>query len=320
MRSRILLSVVLCGLLHRSGGEETCDANGVCKMSEAAPQQQFCDLPEAFCDSGSSSSIYSHGGTAQAYKARAPSTSSVCDPTDYASSSLRTATWPFSRSSRGKPPSITFKINLMSCSEPLKGNNCCCQTIQDSNAQVEVWQARPDGTYSSLRHGVEEGDCRAASNATDTSSPLVFETVAPGSTGALGGLGPSKWEFLFYGPPVIHFLATAPGHAPTLIDLPVLLDKKLAARSYRWPDWRGSAWNKHSDPDPPVQIVSWKGNAKKNKVDIELNIYLLQAQDDGQDADVSSLLCQSWLPSLPSNFFLEPISECAPSMLDFFAL
>jgi hypothetical protein len=185
---------------------------------------------------------------------------------------------------------------------------------------VEVWQARPDGTYSSLRVGQQEGDCRASmslSTDDDDDSFIVFETFAPGSTGSLGGLGPSKIEFTPFGPPVIHFLATASKHAPTLIDFPVLLDRKtLNARSFYWPDWRGQAWVKQSGKDPAYKITSWKGDQKNNQVEIELDIFL-QVQDDSTG---SLAMCPSLIYGLPSSFFLEPITECAPSMLNFFAL
>lgn len=323
LRTRhVLACLLLLRYLHGSSGESQCDANGVCEMPAPSADDAQCGLPKAFCDksSASKSSIYSHGGTAQSYKANVPVSTAVCDANEYASSTVRSASWPFSRSSVGSsPPRVTLKINLWSCADAsTDGDSCCCQPLQETeDAQVEVWQARPDGTYSSLRPGREQGDCRAVSS---TSSSLVFQTVAPGSTGSLGGLGPGAWEFMPYGPPVIHFLVSSAGHAPTLIDFPMLLDHKtLAARLFRWPDWRGPAWTKHKDQNPPYKVVSWKGDAKKSKIEIELDIYLL-GQDDAETSGRSSSLCPSWLHSSPSSFFLEPISECAPSMLDFFAL
>jgi hypothetical protein len=318
-RNQLVLGLLLCLVLHSSEGGETCDENGVCKMDEI----EQCGLPETFCHS-SRTSIYRNGGTAQAYKADTPSKSTVCDSEDYASSGYKVATWPYSRSSRGNAPRITLKTNLWSCQDASKSaaeNSCCCKPMAqekgDANAMVEVWQTRPDGTYSSLRKGQQDGDCRARLSLGDsTTSSLVFETVAPGSTGSLGGLGPSKFDFMPYGPPSIHFLVTSPGHAATLIDVPVLLDPKtLEPLSFRWSDWRGSAWTKYSEQNPPYKIVSWKGDAKNSLIEIELDIFL-----EASATNESPLLCRSWFHSSPSSFFLEPISECSTSMLDFFAL
>jgi hypothetical protein len=324
-RSQLVLGLILCLVLHCAEGGETCDENGVCKIDES----EQCGLPETFCHS-SRTSIYRNGGTAQAYKAKAPSKSTVCDSKNYASGGYKVATWPYSRSSRGNAPRIVLKTNLWSCQDasqsPAK-DSCCCKPIaQDkgaANTAVEVWQTRPDGTYSSLHQGQQEGDCRASLSLDDsTTSSLVFETVAPGSTGSLSGLGPSKWDFMPYGPPSIHFLVTSPGHMATLIDVPVLLDPKtLNARSFRWPDWRGSAWTKYPEQNPPYKIVSWKGDAKNSLIEIELDIFLpVLSGDEASATSESPLLCRSWFHSFPSSFFLEPISECSPSMLDFFAL
>jgi hypothetical protein len=58
------------------------------------------------------------------------------------------------------------------------------------NLTLEIWQARPDGTYSSLTG--DDYDCRAriVPNSLDASSSVLIDTFAPGSTGCLGGLGP----------------------------------------------------------------------------------------------------------------------------------
>jgi hypothetical protein len=318
-RSQLVLGLLLCLVLHCAEGGETCDENGVCEIEES----EQCGLPATFCHS-SRTSIYRNGGTAQAYKANAPSKSTVCDSKNYTSGGYKVSTWPYSRSSRGNAPRIVLKTNLWSCqdaSESPTKDSCCCKPMAQNkdaaNAMVEVWQTRPDGTYSSLRKGQQEGDCRAILFLDDsTTSSLVFETVAPGSTGSLGGLGPSKLDFMPYGPPSIHFLVTSPSHVATLIDVPVLLDPKtLNAQSFRWSDWRGSAWTKFSEENPPYKIVSWKGDAKNSLIEIELDIFL-----EASATNESPLLCRSWFHSSPSSFFLEPISVCSPSMLDFFSL
>jgi hypothetical protein len=322
-RSQLVIGLLLCLVLNCAEGGETCDENGVCEVVES----EQCGLPETFCRS-SGTSIYGHGGTAQAYKAEAPSKSTICDYHNYESGGHKVATWPYSRSSQGNAPRIVLKTNLWSCQDasqsPAKDSCCCKPMAQVTDAVVEVWQTRPDGTYSSLGQGHQKGDCRASLSLGNdsTTSSLVFHTVAPGSTGSFGGLGPSKWDTMPYGPPSIHFLVTSPGHVATLIDVPVLLDPKtLNAQSFRWSDWRGSAWTKYSEQSPPYKIVSWEGDVKNSLIEIELDIFLQVLNgDEASDISESPVLCRSWFPSSPSSFFLEPISECSPSILDFFAL
>jgi len=296
-----------------------CDADGTCTILEGAK----CGLDKSFCHS-TSTSIYQYGGTAQAYKAHAPFKAEICNEDDYVSSKQKVATWPFWRSSRKSPPKVLLRIDLQSCSAAAD-STCCCHPLvkadNSSHVEIEIWQARPDGTYSSLRRG-EKGDCRARTLLAGNESSVAFETVAPGSFGSLGGLGPSKWDFAPYGIPVVHILVSAAGHARTLIDFPVLMNRKtLEAQTFSGPDWRGSAWVRESQQQAPYKIVAWKPNSKKNQVEIEVEI-LLKAEPRKSNGVPSSSteLCQSNFYGLPSSFFLEPISECASSMLDFFAL
>ena len=216
---------------------------------------------------------------------------------------------------------------------------------------VEVWQARPDGTYSSLRDGREDGDCRSTQRVWSTAE---FETVVPGSTGIFGGIGPNRWDFPPYGPPVIHLLVSSPSVAargtaddddddidddgpsyrPVLVDIPMQFDRRTLERrsSFRWPDMRGIAWarqgnsNNNNDGDPLGQgytIQSWDVNAEKNTINVEVDVYLERDGDQRQQQQQEQLLCPSSSMSkilFPASFFLEPIAVCTPSMLDFFAM
>lgn len=143
-------------------------------------------------------------------------------------------------------PELSFRGTLYGCDDddgsdaedkdedeeiPNKGDvdatSCRCTVLSDSSTvarHVEVWQTRPDGTYSSLSPGVQEGDCRASVPVVTASPSLLsfyFDTLAPGSTGAFGGLGafrddvrglwlpygilPFPDDIPPYGPPAIHF-------------------------------------------------------------------------------------------------------------------
>jgi hypothetical protein len=363
---RLVFIISALGLLYSSCclEESTCDANGVCTTAD--PKNTIVEPSETRCFSNQNTfcgpddmdhstttkttsqhhghSLYRNGGTAQAYKSNAPIGPFICDVADQSSSSLRVATWPFSRSSWKQAPQITLTVNLWKdCSSQISSSdddadgNCCCQPWMQ-NATVEAWQARPDGTYSSLRSGVQEGDCRTRMHF--VSSSVVLQTLAPGSTGSLGGLGPSGWDTAPYGPPVIHLLITSKngGYAPILMDLPMLLDynkKTLQPVRFRWSDWRGRAWaatatgaGKHVNNDGVNQeyaISSWVTDVAKKQVNVTVDVVLFKIkQDDGAGGGnytkTSPQFCQSLLPIYPSSFFLEPITECAPSMLDFFAL
>ena len=129
--------------------------------------------------------LYQHGGSAQAYKPDAPITSVICEKRK--ASTYKPASWPFSRSSIKNPPRLDIKIHLWSCT-PTEEEECSCQPLSDTGF-IDVWQARSDGTYSSLRPGEEEGDCRARLPLPEDGL-VEFETIAPGSTGSLNGLGP----------------------------------------------------------------------------------------------------------------------------------
>jgi hypothetical protein len=210
-------------------------------------------------------------------------------------------------------------------------------------ATIEIWQARPDGTYSPLRSvsnfntndtsdrddSGQGGDCRARIRLERGSLAASVTTVAPGSTGALQGLGPNRWDFPPFGPPAVHVLATAPGHAPTLFDLPLLFHRRTleAKRSMLGGDWRGSAWMREDPQHKPYEVRRWVGLPEQNKIEVDLNVYLTrlpprastteEAQRDGSSVS-TSLWCPSLLYGLPSSFFLEPIAVCARPLLDFF--
>ena len=226
-RSFIASTVALCYLMSQArGSTEHCEADGTCEAAR-------CDIvPDAsVCEQ--LSSIYGSGGTAMAYKPNQPESSVICDASD--PQKYRIAGWPFSRSTWKNAPSVQLKINLFGCQAG--GDTCCCHTLNE--ADIEIWQARPDGTYSSLSN--EDKECRARSHT--VTGNAVFQTVAPGSTGSLQGLGPNGWEFAPYGPPTIHILVKATEYDATLVDVLLPINMKTLEHGKFWgPDIRGSAW------------------------------------------------------------------------------
>eukprot|EP00539_Tryblionella_compressa_P007221 CAMPEP_0178771086 /NCGR_PEP_ID=MMETSP0744-20121128/21748_1 /TAXON_ID=913974 /ORGANISM="Nitzschia punctata, Strain CCMP561" /LENGTH=215 /DNA_ID=CAMNT_0020427527 /DNA_START=129 /DNA_END=775 /DNA_ORIENTATION=- len=213
---------------------------------------------------------------------------------------------------------VTFQ--LWSCRPKIdKDNN------SSNNNKGGGWQTLPDGRYTSLRpSSSDDGDICRATVRVDQEGQAKFSTVAPGSVGIMNGMGPFGADNSPYGKPVIHTLVKAPHHAPLLLDIPILPHHKtLEERKFSMEslDFRGLAWSRRkSKGEPPYKIASWKPNKEENHIDIEVNIYLeLTPADDDDDGSPDIDFCPS-LYLFPGSFFLEPISICARSMLDFFPL
>lgn len=221
---------------------------------------------------------------------------------------------------KGSAPKLDVRVNVWSCKSSSSDDECNCDLIgreaaKSAGSVLEIWQARPDGKYTSLRPLMpDSNDCRAQVPLTDK-GVADFTTVAPGSTGIMGGLGPGGWELNPYGPPVIHLLVRAKGHAPLLVDLPILVHPKtLAPRKFSIGDFRGVAWARSKPSELPMKIRSWKANVPENKISLEVDVYLQPGHPDEPD------FCPSYMYGTPTSFFLEPMSVCAPSLMDFFAL
>lgn len=284
--------------------------NGMtCGPGSAAEKATVCGVHNELCAVDKSSSLYSHGGSAQAYVPNAPVKSTVCQENGH--KKHKVATWPFSRSSRETTPKLLVRANLWSCSSTEK--ECCCESLVEATAKAEVWQARPDGTYTSLQSG--NGDCRAT--VLPQNGQLQFTTMAPGSTGALGGLGPSGWDAAPYGQPVLHMLLTADEHQALLIHVPIVPHgKTLEQRSFWGGDFRGHAGKKKSEAGP-YKVTSWTVDGDAGEIQVEMDVFLTR----GSSAeDLTKELCPSFLYGMPSSFFVEPIAVCAPSLLNFFPL
>ena len=311
------------GTCDASSGGGSCAASGAASSFRTLSKNAQCGL-EGKCYQGSS--LYERGGTAQAYKPLAPISTTVCDVETSSGYRYKTASWPFNRRSgrQGSAPSLDISLRLYSC-DLSNDEDCCCKLLSSvdgvdmPSSIVEVWQTRPDGTYSSLKGSPENDECRARVPIRDDGS-AAFSTVAPGSTGMLHGLGPGGWDSNPYGPPSIHMLATVSGHEPLLVDLPALIHPRtLQQRNFMLPDWRGVAWVKSGpskEISPSIQIDSWEPNVADNVITLKVSMYLQQSQEGSNSSQAN--FCPSFIYGHPSSFFLEPITMCAPSMLDFF--
>lgn len=315
----VLLYLAAAAFAQEEQQAGTCETdNGMtCRSANAddpTASSTVCGVSSELCSVSEYYSLYSHGGSAQAYVPNAPVKDEVCHDIN-TGMKHKVATWPLSRSNRGKPaPKLTVTANLWRCSSSSsEQEECCCESLSDTEAaKVEVWQARPDGTYSSLQSG--NGDCRATVMPND--GQVKFNTMVPGSTGALGGLGPSGWDVAPYGQPVIHMLVTTPNHQPLLIHVPIVpRAKTLEQRNFWGGDWRGHAGKKKTKADA-FNVTSWtvEGDAE---IQVELDVFLARGSSS---QNLKRELCPSRLYGMPNSFFLEPIAVCAPSLLNFFPL
>ena len=280
--------------------EDTCEADGTCRPLAV------CGVHRELCESNSRS-LYRHGGSAQAYAPEAPIKSTVCED---GPSKRKVASWPFSRSKQSSVK-LVVRAHIWSCGG-MSDMECCCENLNNT-AKAEVWQARPDGTYSSPRDS-SSGECRATVLSKD--GWVSFTTLAPGSSGSLGGLGPSGWDMPPFGPPVMHMLLTADNHQPLLIHIPVLFHSKTYERRSFWgPDFRGHVGRRTAQSDA-YNITQWNISQEDAHVQVELDIFLTK----GPSPDIRKDMCPWYMYGLPSAFFVEPIAVCAPYLFDFFPL
>mmetsp|Transcript_25367 Transcript_25367/g.62428 ORF Transcript_25367/g.62428 Transcript_25367/m.62428 type:complete len:320 (-) Transcript_25367:167-1126(-) len=307
---KLLLLLLLVTI--SSSEDDVCSVEGECPEDEAPPEEVkgVCPRP--------SRTIYSQGGTAQAYKPNAPLSSTVCEAESAQQYKYKRASWNFSRRTfrKGTAPELDITLRFNSCSKG-DSNQCQCYKVEGPSSpsdRVEVWQTRPDGRYSSLRSSDE---CRAQVQMNDQGE-VKFTTLAPGSSGLMGGLGPSGFDWSPYGPPVIHMLVQVTGHSPILLDVPMLFRiGDLTQHGFSLGDWRGQGWMKYRPRESVLTLTSWEPNVEENRIAIEYEISLQQVEGEKKN---SADLCESYLKLLPSAFYLEPIATCSKSIMDFFAV
>jgi hypothetical protein len=296
-------------------------------------------------------SLYSRGGTAVAYRTNARTQTNICsiEQQQQPPSKYKVASWFGRRATWNRAPRITLTVHVHACrrSSPLLETNdddaaaaaatCACHKLDDDSSSssssslvsVEVWQTRPDGTYPSLRQNnsknvSSEDECRAQ----QMGSSVTFETLAPGSVGSMGGLDPAGWEFGPYRPAVLHILVRGPpgGYAATLVDLPIAVHPQTLENMNFWgPDWSGTAWTRrkeakqsHSSSTQMYEIASWTARPTEHRAEVVVDVFLPQSASTNDDD--WSLFCPSRLYGIPRSFFTEPITLCAPTLLNFFPL
>ena len=284
---------------------------------------------------------YSRGMSAQAYKPDSPIKNIVCEAAndvDEGSSNLHNnvAHWPFWRSSYNNAVQVVVHANIYSC----RGGHPSTDT---TTMTMEVWQPRPDGTYSSLRTGIEEGECRAnvpvSTKTNEDFSNIIgqarFETLVPGSSGVLGGLIPNtSKEYPPFGPGIIHVYLNAKGFYPLLGQLNMNeLDDWLLNKDSRRFRFRGSDFRPQANANNIEGSSSGGGISIQSVSQISLHLSLevdvfivpleqIDVEETTQSPNPSDVFCTSrglvnWITS---GFFKQPITVCFPSLLDFFQL
>ena len=321
------------------GADDLADKNGSHHVD-----QKVCNA--GFLSSNvdtSSLLVYTHGGgeTAQAYKSNAPVTNSVCDETSFDDKIRhKVAHRSFWRSDYKDLVPISIRGNLYSC------NGAVATAARNEDALVEVWQPRPDGTFSSIRPGVDEGDCRASvpiillssttnnksvNNETDVNTDtdnkigtVEFETFAPGSIGILNGLVPSSSrDYPPYKPGSIHMFFNIAGYQPLVVQLRTSelndwIPKRISNGRFKSPSFRKAGSNRNGIEIQSVTPTIQHGY--EMAIEVEVNFFLVENDMDTKGS-MEEIFCSrkgvwNWIPS----FFKEPVSICYASYLDFFAL
>lgn len=337
------VTTFLCSLIILTMGETTDNTAESANNLPAHPK--VCDsrlLPNRRVDN----SLYVGGeATAQAYKPNAPIKTSVCDESSSSSdyNVHKVAHWSLWRSDYKDLVPIFIKGNLLSCNS---GDATAAAAAAIGNdATLEVWQPRPNGTYSSIRPGIEEGDCRASVPITTTTKysndddsnidtddinrigTVEFETFAPGSIGILNGLVPSSSrDYLPYKPGAIHMFLNVEGYQPFLIELRMSelndwIPAKISRGRFKLSGGKSSSNN--SDGIEILSVTPKSPPGYELAIEVEINLFLVRNDEESQDP-IGDIFCShnlqrgrlNWIPS----FFKEPISVCSAAYMDFFAL
>ena len=273
------------------------------------------------------------------YKSNSPVKSTVCEANNsIQSTTYNVAHWSFWRSSYTTVPKVVVTANIYSCGDPSISSVSSFSTSNeeeednDSVIAMEVWQPRPDGTYSSLRPGIEEGDCRASvpihqnNNDNEFSNILgkvQFTTLPPGSPGLLNGLTPhGSRDYPPYSKGNIQMYLNFDGYYPWLGQLSMneLDDTEVGRRPHdaKYNDDSGSG----SGGGVEIKSVT---QVSDSLIQVEIDIFIEQRKSeeittgsqDSRDIFCSSRGLFNWITS---SFFKEPIAVCFPSLLDFFQL
>jgi len=372
-RSYHLILVLICNVFflgyknahlviaQQNENDASCDGDdGICQGGENKQQkQQRKPIKESkLCSSSTNLStldhFYDQGISTQTYKPNTPIKSTVCevDDSDDGLSKYNVAHWSFWRSSYTIIPKLIVTANIYSCADNDDGSNSMHvssisndEEDNDGVITMEVWQPRPDGTYSSLRPGIEEGDCRASvpiqqnhmntNNNNEFSNILghvQFSTLTPGSPGVLNGLIPhGSRDYPPYSKGNIKMYLNLDGYYPWLGQLSMIeLDDILKNRSVvgrrphdaKYINDKSSSSGNGGGGGIDIKSVT---QVSESLMQVEIDIFIEQRKPEEMTTssqDSSDIFCSSrglfnWITS---SFFKEPIAICFPSLLDFFQL
>ena len=250
---------------------------------------------------------------AQAYKPNAPLKTRVCEESNNGSGGgpHRIAHWSFWRSNYKDWIPISITGNIYSCNSGNDGNNVqpFTTTSDEDLVVMEVWQPRPDGTYSSLRPGVEEGDCRASvpvtiftqqqqqhddenenenNNADDKGriGSVKFDTFIPGSIGILNGLVPSSTSYDYppYKSGSIHLFLNIQGFNPLLVEINMNeLGEWFPKRHVAKKRFKLSGDRMKKKDGMEIQSVTPKTFGNNLSIDLEVNFFLTKSSNNHDD-------------------------------------
>lgn len=321
-----ILHFYLCFGQECTNNEET---EGSCINAEQ--KYEHCGHQHHFCSS-TRTSVYDDGGSAVSFRLLDSPNATVCSdgprPPKY-----RIANWMGRRATWKRAPRVTLNVELYGCKEvypshshaATEPSSCCCSPISGS---VHVWQTRPDGRYPSLStsgNGKSSSslECRGYQ---EGSSSFTFETLAPGSVGLMGGLGPNGWDVPPYMGPVLHILASGfsmdnNNYAPVLVDVPLHPNPAtLQPARFVGPNLHGSAWVQRPPATTRYVLSGWKALPDENRIEMTLRLYLAATTTNEDTMSTTNLLCPSWIYGLPGSFYTEPMALCAPALLQFLSL
>ncbi|KAL3781823.1 hypothetical protein HJC23_011132 [Cyclotella cryptica] len=301
--------------------------------------------------------FYNVGMSAQAYKPNAPVKRQVCEASTGGRVKNKVARNPIWRTTYRESVPIIIRGSIYSCGSNKSDSMSMSHEGRLRNAFMEVWQPRPDGTYSSLRNGIQDGDCRATVLITTDSitssnfelGHFVIETLSPGSTGVFGGLVPSPSSFLFgeyppYSPGKIHFFISVPGYYPLLAELGMNdVGKILSSDAHGGSIARdigsrfrffGGDWRPHgSVVDNDENAIGGGMELQSATIDgslleVEIDFFLVpMSYGEGirngmtdKRLRLRDIFCSPGYFGWMPSFFKEPISVCFSSLLDYFAL
>jgi hypothetical protein len=331
---RLIFICISAAIAQHEGQVDTCTNQQQCSSPNELNHNESVRKLSKYCPSIPTASVqpskislmkpfYDSGISAQAYKPNAPIKNDVCE-SERMNDRNRVARNLLWRSNRELIP-ISIRGNIYTCVD---------HAVIRNNVTMEVWQSRPDGSYSSLRYGVEDGDCRATVLVDADSSKesinflgrVRFATLSPGSPGIFGGLAPSlSGELPPFGPGTMHFLIHADKHYPLLAQLSMKdVNKVLDGINFFGPDLRPhvAAVSEYSGfGGMEIQLAT----AIDSKLEVELNFFLAPIPDNEISIaaeNMKNTFCSSDVSYLASvsDFFKEPISVCFPSLLDYLAL